>query len=106
MFTPRETTLDQVAHGAPMRRRIEVGFEEAKGSRRPDAYDYEYECRMWEAWRRRITPSLLAHACLSGAREHKAKSKSEGVIDLATMFRPGASTPAVPTVTCWLSPVP
>jgi SRSO17 transposase len=49
-------------------RRIEEGFEQAKGEVGLD----HYEVRKWPGWYRHVTLALLAHAFLAVTRAHAA----------------------------------
>jgi SRSO17 transposase len=64
VFAPADTPLADAVRAAGSRWSIEEGFERAKGEAGLD----QYEVRRWDAWHRRISFALLAHAYLEVTR--------------------------------------
>lgn len=73
VFSPAETTLEEMVRVAGSRWHIESCFEAAKGEFGLD----QYEVRRWDAWHRFVTLSLLAHAFVSVMRSTEAQKASD-----------------------------
>jgi len=63
---PAETSVKTLARIALQRAEIEKCFSEAKTEAGMD----EYEVRLWPAWYRHITLSMMAHAFLSATKKN------------------------------------
>ena len=74
-YGPRQTALSGMVRIVATRWAIEEGLKRARDEVGLD----QYEVRRWDAWHRRITLSLLAHAALQVTR---ARAKSGGYIQV------------------------
>lgn len=90
---PAETPLLTLVRGAGLRGTIENCFEEAKGETGLDPD----EVRSWTGWDRPITLSLLAHADLTGVRQHAigGRRPRHARRGASAAHRAGSPTPAV-----------
>ena len=70
-YAPRKTPLSGMVRVATTRWAIEEGLERAKDEVGLD----QYEVRRWDAWRRYVTLSLLAHASLQVTRSTHGEFK-------------------------------
>ena len=73
-YGPKETPAEELIRVAGRRWAIEDCFEQAKGEIGLD----EYEVRKWEAWRRHVTLSLVAHAYLAVLRSDTHHAREPG----------------------------
>jgi DDE superfamily endonuclease len=72
-YGPAATTVPELVRVAKVRWAIEEGFAQAKGEVGLD----HYEVRTWQAWRRFITLSLLAHAALVVLRTRAVAAEAD-----------------------------
>jgi SRSO17 transposase len=67
---PGDTSLEQLAHVASSRYRVEQCFEEAKDDFGLD----QYEVRSWTAWHRFMTLCMMAMAWVASVRQEVASN--------------------------------
>jgi len=79
-WTPRPTSLAQLARVAGQRWRIEESFQSAKGLVGLD----QHQVRRWTSWHRWTTPAMLAHAFLAvaTATERDNAPPRDGMIEM------------------------
>jgi len=86
---PAETSVKTLARIALQRAEIEKCFSEAKTEAGMD----EYEVRLWPAWYRHITLSMMAHAFLSATKKTFDHAILRQCLPRARCSSPGSAEP-------------
>src|SRR5258708_7706344 len=90
VFSPAETSLEEMVEAFGVRWTVEQCFEEAKGEAGMD----EYEVRSWHGWYRHVTLSILAMTFLTVLRANEGENAPEKPEQTLRIPESGANDPA------------